>query len=234
MKSKRWLVVGLAVVAASALSVWAVDPIETFRTTAAVGTVFQSVNPLATNTPAFGFLPLAGHDFVNLALGTPLATTRTNEVLALEIDCASSQASLVVFDKTASSNLATIATSSSFAPVVQQDNPATAAPNRERFVAQMDINEVGFIVSGFLTVAGRIYLNPTNGCPRALLVDIDRGQDKLFADAKVKDTDDKDTTKNVSGFAHVIGVANVLGQTGSTNTFLIPFGRLNMRRQLAP
>jgi hypothetical protein len=236
MRRKHWIVVGAAtlVITAIAAKVWADALTRTFRTTTAVGAVYQSVNPLSPTTPAFGFTSLAGHDLVNMVLGTPLTTPRTNEVLALDLDCAGSQASLVVFDKASSSNIATIATSTSINWVVQQDNPLSAAPNRGRFVTQMDIGSNNFLVDGFLTIAGRVHLDPETGCPQTVLKDIDRKQDKFFADGKVKNTDDVDKDKHVAGFAHVIGVADVLFEDGSTNSVLLPFGRLNMRRQLAP
>jgi hypothetical protein len=156
-------------------------------------------------------------------------------VLALEINCGSTQASLVIFDRTKSSNIVTIATSTQITALTGQDNPSAPGPNHERFVIQMDVNNNNDLLGGFLTVAGRMYLNPTNGCPRALLVDTDRGSDRLFADAAVKNTDnpaEKDT--RISGEAHLIGVADVIFTDGSTNTVLLPFGDLTMRRQLLP
>lgn len=218
------------------VTVWAVVvPTRTFRTTASALAVYQSVNPVSTNSPAYGFAPLAGHDLVNLALGTPLTTVRTNEVLALEINCLSSQASLVVFDRALSSNILTIATSTRIDAVVQQDNPSSAFPNRERLVAQMDIGTNNFLIGGFLTIAGRVYLDPATGCPHAVLVDFDRKLDKTFEDGIVKNTDDKtDKDKSISGLFHVIGTAGIVFQDGSTNNVLLPFGRLTMRRQLLP
>jgi len=75
-----------------------------------VGAVFRVPNPLATNTEVLAFDTFAGHDLVSLALGQSLLPIPTNQVLALEIDCLSSHASLVVFDKVLSNNIVTIAT----------------------------------------------------------------------------------------------------------------------------
>jgi len=65
-------------------------------------------------------------------------------------------------------------------------------------------------------------------------VDTDRLHDRGFGDAAVKDSDDKVKDKLIAGEAHLIGVVNVIFQDGSTNTTLIPFGQLTMRRQLLP
>jgi hypothetical protein len=99
---------------------------------------------------------------------------------------------------------------------------------------RMAVNTNGFLVGGFLTVAGRVYLNPTNGCPRAVLVDTDKAHDRDFADAAVKDLDDKVKDKEITGEAHLIGVANVIFEDGSTNVTLLPFGQMTLRRQLLP
>lgn len=236
MKAKRWIVIGTVASAAVVLTALAVPlSTRTFRTTASVGAVFQIPNPLNSNVAVLAVESFAGHDLVNLALGTALTTVRTNEVLALDIDCASSQARLVIFDRTLASNTLTLATSSHIDALAGQDNPSAAGPNHERFVMQMGVNTNSFLVGGFLTVAGRAFLDPATGCPRAVLVDIDRKQDKGLGDAAVKDLDDKtDKNKNIAGAAHLIGVANIVFADGSTNTVLLPFGRFTMRRQLLP
>jgi hypothetical protein len=235
MKAKRWIVIGTVASAAAVLTVLAVpSATRTFRTTASVGSVFQIPNPLNTNVAALVNETFAGHDLVNLALGTALTTVRTNEVLALEIACGSGSADLVVFNRTLASNTVVIAKSSQITALTGQDNPSAAGPNHERFVIKMDVNTNNFLIGGFLTVAGRVFLD-TNGCPRAVLVDTDRRNDKGFADAVVKNLDDKtDKDKRISGEAHLIGVANIVFQDGSTNTVLLPFGQFTMRRQLLP
>jgi hypothetical protein len=146
---------------------------------------------------------------------------------------------LVVFDTTLSSNIVTIATSTHIDALTSQDDAAAAGPNRERFVIQMGVNTNGFLVGGFLTVAGRVYLDPTNDCPRAVLVDTDRKDDKIYADAAIKDMDEdlKVKDKSIAGQAHLIGVVNAIFLEGSdvvTNTTLLPFGQMTVRRQLLP
>ena len=185
---------------------------------------------------------------MNLALGTALGTARTNEVLAFEVSCESTSAELVVFDKTTGSNLVTIAASSKITVVQQQDNPASAFPDRERYATEMDVvasvgSNSNALVSGFLDVAGRLYLNPTNGCPRTVLVDTDRKEDKVCGDSegvtesadlsighkKIKITDDKE----VAGRGHFHGALTAIID-GQTNTVVVPFGALSIDRQLAP
>ena len=235
MKAKRWIVIGTVASAAAVLTVLAAPgATRTFRTTASVGAVFNLPNPLNTNAAVFGFDTFAGHDLVNLALGTALTTVRTNEVLALEIACGSGSASLVVFDKHLASNTVTIATSSHVTALTAQEDASALGPNHERFVIQMGVNTNNFLIGGFLTVAGRVALD-TNGCPRAALVDADRRADKALGDAIVKNLDDKtDKDKHIAGQAHLIGVANVVFVDGSTNTVLLPFGHMTVRRQLLP
>ena len=236
MKARQWIVIGVVTSAAAMLTALAGVPLSprTFRTTAVVGAVFQVPNPIATNTSVLAFDTFQGHDLVSLSLGESLLPVPTNQVLALEINCSSSQASLVVFDKLLSSNIVTIATSTQITALTGQDNPTAAGPNHERFVMQMGVSTNGALVGGFLTVAGRAFLDPTTGCPRAVLVDTDRSHDRGFADAVVKDHDDKIKDTLIAGEAHLIGVVNVIFQDGSTNTTLIPFGQLTMRRQLLP
>jgi hypothetical protein len=167
MKTKAWLAVAALVSLALSSAVRAED--RTFRTTAQIEGVFQIPNPAATNTAILFNEGFAGHDFVNLALGTALSTVRTNEVLALEIDCDSTQASLVIYDRTQKTNILAIATSTQLTALTGQDNPSAAGPNHERFVAQMTVGTNNFLVGGSLTVAGRMYLDPATGCPRAIL-----------------------------------------------------------------
>src|SRR5258706_13509046 len=100
MRAKQWIVIGVVTSAAILTVLAGVPPsTRTFRTTAVVGAVFQVPNPVATNTSLLAFDTFQGHDLVSLALGEGLLPVPTNQVLALEIDCGSSQANLVVFDK---------------------------------------------------------------------------------------------------------------------------------------
>ncbi|HVM62159.1 MAG TPA: hypothetical protein VMV72_14950 [Verrucomicrobiae bacterium] len=238
MKAKKWIVGGLIVTTAAVLTTRAVIPqSRTVRTTASITAVYQYPNPLAPSTAILGFETLAGHDIVNLALGTPLATVRTNELLAMDITCGSTAAQMVIFDRAASSNILTIAQSTSMTVLTGQDNPDAAGPNHERFVIQMGVNTNGFLVGGSFTIAGRLYLTPSNGCPATVLIDTDKGHDKVCADTNVKDSDVKGSKdKTISGEAHMIGVANVIVLVGptstSTNTFLMPDGKFTMKRIL--
>jgi len=235
MKAKKWIVGGLVAAMATALTTWALtDGSRTLRTYAAITAVYQTPNPLATNTEILAFDSFAGHDFVNLALGSPLTTVQSNNVLALDFDCGSSAASLVVFDKLSSSNIATIAQSTSLTALTGQDNPSAAGPNHERFVMNMDIKTNGFLIGGSLTVAGRIYLVPSNGCPAVVTIDTDKSDDKVCNDSgALKNTDDKIADKTISGAAHLIGLANVVFLDGSTNTVLLPNGYFTMHRILS-
>jgi hypothetical protein len=236
MNAKKWIVAGLIATTAAAMTALASSTDETFRATGAVGVAFQIPDPFppgATNLILFTQTFPDG-EFVDLALGTNTTAVLTNEVLAFEIDCGSTTASFVVFDKATSSNVVTIATSSKITALTGQDSEDLAGPNHERFVIDMGINTNGFLVGGSLTVAGRMYLDPTNGCPEVVRVDTDSKDDKLFCDTAIKDTEDK-KDKSISGEAHLIGIANVIDpSTGTTNTILLPFGHMTMRRELLP
>jgi hypothetical protein len=235
MKVSKCLAVSAVIAIAAGPAVFASGSNRTFRTEAAVGAVFQTPNPLATNTELLAVDAFAGHDLVSLAVGTNLVNVLTNQLLALEIDCGSDQASLMVFDTSTQSNVVIIATSTKITALTGQDNPTAAGPNHERFVIEMGVNTNGFILGGSLTIAGRAYLDPATGCPRAVLVDTDRIHDRLFADVDVKDTDLKgEKDKFITGDAHLIGEISLIFADGSTNTVLLPFGQLTMRRQLLP
>ena len=233
MSKKLFLVVGAVMAAASC--VYAQDSLETFRTLAAGTGIYQTNDP--ASKPIIGVVPIFGHNLVAAALGIPFSTpftnsVLTNEVLALQIDCESTAASLVVFDKPTSNNIATIATSTSFDVVQQQAKDSNAFPNSERFVAQFAINPQNNLLGGFLTVAGRLQLNPTNGCPRAIRVQVDR-LDHMFADtgqANPDDPDDKDILR--AGVAHAVGVVNLVFDDGTTNKVLLPLEAMSVRRQL--
>jgi hypothetical protein len=235
MKMKTWLAVSAVVLLTAGSAVFA----GTFRTPAALQTVTQDTQD---GNPAYHIHGYAGHDLVNWALGTPVSTARTNEVLAMTVDCTGSNSSsiaLVVWDKAGSSNLATIATSSRIDSVLDQGkNDTNDFPSHERFVTLLDVATLGNgsngLIGGYLTMAGRIQLSPTNGCPRAVLVDTDRKDDKNCGDPKeVKNSDDKDRAKPRAGRAHFIGVLDVIS-VGETNTLLVPAGALTIQRELAP
>lgn len=236
MKMKTWLAVGAGILLASASGVLAGTPTRTFRSPAAIQGVIQDTDLAAK--PVYDFEKFIGADLVNLALGTALGTVRTNEVLALEFACDSGSAQLVVYDKAASNNIATIATSSRIDVVQQQDKDSTAFPNRERYVAHLDVASLGNgsngLAGGYITIAGRVHLDPATGCPRALRVDTDRRQDNECGDSKaVKDSEDKDPSKFLAGRAHFVGVLDVV-TAGTSHTILVPAGALTIRRQLLP
>ncbi|MSR64389.1 MAG: hypothetical protein EXS18_01250 [Verrucomicrobiae bacterium] len=236
MKARYWI--GIATIAiAAAATVWADSIViaKTFRTTARIYAVIQGTDGL-TGKPQYDLELLAGHDLVNLALGTSLDTARSNEVLALEVDCASTQASLVVYDKAADSNIAVIATSSSFDTVQQQDDPTAGGANRERFVAEMDIQAGGDATNGLLDgklmVSGRLHLNPNTGCPRAIPVKLDKDKlDKQLGDIDFKDSDDTDRIVLRAGHGHAIGVLDIVTD-GTTNKVLVPHMQLSIRRSV--
>jgi hypothetical protein len=238
MKMQGWLTVTAVISIAASSAVLAAESNVTFRAPAAFQGVIQSTD--VAGKPAYEFEGFDGADLVNLALGTDLGTTRTNEVLAIEFTCNSNSVSLVVFDKATSNNLAVIATSFEMSVVKQQDDDATAFPNRERFAAEMNVaslgNDTNGLVSGFIDIAGRVYLSPTNGCPRALLVDTDRKDDGKCGDP-VLITDKLEKIKGkialYGGRGHFHGSLDVISST-VTNTILVPDGALSIERVLAP
>jgi hypothetical protein len=204
---------------------------ETFRTLAAGTGIYQSQN--AHFKPAYGVEEVFGHDLVSAALGVPLADKSTNHVLALQIDCDSTTASLVVFDKVSSNNIATIATSTSFDVVRQQDVNTNAFPNRERFVAQFAVTPTNNLLGGFLTIAGRLQLDPTTGCPRAIRVQVDK-LDRLCQDVDRENLDDPGDKKDIlrAGIGHAVGTVDLIFDNGTTNKVLLPFEAFSIRRQL--
>jgi hypothetical protein len=67
-----------------------------------------------------------------------------------------------------------------------------------------------------------------------LLVDADRSQDKVCGDpTAVKNTEEKDRSKQVAGRGHFIGVIDMI-TAAATNTVLVPDGHLSITRLLAP
>ncbi len=228
---KKSLLIGMAATGLAVVTTWGVaTSFETFRLLAYGIGISQGKN--AASKPVYDYQAIAGHDLVAAALGQPLGTVLTNRVLGLNIDCASSTASLVVFDKTSSNNIATIATSTSIDVVQQQDKDTNAFPNRERFVAQFAINPTNHLVGGFLTIAGRLQLDPTNGCPRAVRIQIDP-KDHWFADAEGRNLDDRrDHDILRAGLGHAIGVVDLVFNDGTTNTVLLPYVALSVRRPL--
>jgi len=235
MKLRKSTMLGVAITAVTALAAFAVivisNPDRVFRTTASMVAVGQGSNSVSGHLE-YDYAFLNGSNLVSLALG---ADPTSNQVFAMEIDCDSGVASLLVFDKS-DSNITIIATSSSIDKVRQQGLKANFV-NSERFVARFDVNPVGNLAGGFLTVAGRLDLD-SNGCPQAVLIKLDRdSNDVQLGDQDVANTEqdskskDPDLRTRRAGRAHFIGVLDVVGG-GGTNTVLIPFGHMTFRRQL--
>ncbi|MGD1020423.1 MAG: hypothetical protein ABSA12_14010 [Verrucomicrobiia bacterium] len=233
MNARKWVAVSAAIGASTIVTTFALtNPVRVFRTVVAMLTVQQGSDPLQ-----FDYHLRDGEDLVALALG---ATPTSNQVFAMEIDCGSSQADLVVFDKS-NSNITTIATSDSFTTVKQQavHRLVAGTTNEERFVAHFDVVAANNLApGGFLTVAGRLHLG-TNGCPTAVLISLDPDpKDSAFGDKDVTDLEPDGSIKDTyrAGQAHFIGMLNVIStnstESVSTNAWLVPLGHMTFRRQL--
>ena len=225
---RKWLLVSAGISAIAIATAFAfTNPVRVFRTVVAMLTVQQGTDPLQ-----FIYHLRDGADLSTLALGT---TPTSNQVFAMEIDCGSSQADLVVFDKS-DSNITTIAQSDVFTTVKQQaiHKLTAGATNEERFVAHFNVvAQNNLAPGGFLTVAGRLHLG-TNGCPTAVLIALDKDpNDAAFDDKDVTDTEQDANTNDVyrAGQAHFIGLLNVIS-SGSTNAWLIPLGHMSFRHLL--
>jgi hypothetical protein len=228
----------LLVVVAAATSAGAIGAnLETFRTTALLRGIAQGQDSV-TGAPQFDAVTLRGFQLVNLAMGRAIGdSSHAEQVLAMTLACDLSAAQLVVYDRSASRDVATIAESTSVDSVRAQ-GPRAPAPNFAHFVARFDVNDNGNatdgIVSGFATVAGRLHLDPQTGCPRAVLISLDKDpNDKLFGDADLSNKDDPEEGKDVlrAGHAHLIGVLDLVS-AGESSTMLVPFGQLSIRRPL--
>ncbi len=214
---------------------------QTYRTTAAWACVQQGEDP-TTHLPQYDYVGLAGRDLVNLAMGREIGDTNfPRQVLAMTIACDQSAAALVVYDRDTDSAVASIADSTRVDSVVQQNSTTDAGPNRTRVVAQFNIGAVGNesngLLGGYFTAAGRIHLDPQTGCPKPIPVTLDRDtKDRSFSDKDVSQREDKDKDKEQvtilrAGLAHLVGVVDLVSG-GSTNTLLVPYGRLSIRREL--
>jgi hypothetical protein len=224
---------GLAAISASAL----VAVNKTFRTTGFFIGLTQGTNAVSSN-PQFDSANFAGWNLVNLAMGRSAAdTSNTNQVMAMTFDCDLSSASLVVYDRSTSNVVATIAESTSVDSIKQQDVKKTA-PNHAHFVGQFKIDSNGNgtngLQGGFLTIAGHVRLNAVTGCPEPVLVGLDRDSlDRLVGDSELSKKEDPDSDKLTqrAGLAHLIGVVDVVNN-GTNHTILVPFGHLSIRREL--
>jgi len=230
MKLKERAIMGVVVLVVATVSVWAGPPaFRAFRSAAYMIMVSQAGSG---NTPKYNYEAALGRDLVALALGTD---PTSSQVLAVAIDCDSTAANLIVYDQS-NSNMTTIAQTTAFDKVKQADD-TTGNTNQERFVAVFNVQPVGNLAGGYLTVAGRLHLD-TNGCAEAVLKKQqsrdEAKYDKALGDQDVatKDPDMKKLKiKERSGQAHLIGVLDIISN-GQTNTVLIPSGHLTFVDQL--
>jgi len=239
MKIKKRILLGLAGLAVAAIVAYAggVVGTKTFRTTGYFIGLTQGTNPV-TGHPIYDYVDFAGHNLVNLAMGRNLTDTNVpKQVMAMTFACDLSAADLVVYDESTSNVVATIAASTSVDSVRQQDTNRKG-PNRAHFVAVLQIgqngNETNGLLSGYFTVAGRVNLNPETGCPEPVLVSLDRDPlDRLDDDIELPASDDPDSVPLTvrTGLAHLIGVVDAVTE-GTTNTVLVPYGGLSIRRDL--
>ena len=234
VNARQWIAVSLVASAIAGTSVWAGSlKFLVFRTVAYIVAVSQSSS---SGVPRYSYEAWGGHDLAALASS---AGPTNDQVLAVAINCDSTAASLLVYDRS-NSNMTTIAQTTAF-DKVQQADPVTGNTNQERFVAVFEVQPVGSLVGGYLTLAGRLYLD-ANGCPTALsskeqkLFDhkekIDKTYDKNVGDRDIANVDpNSKLLTNRSGQAHFMGVLDVVS-SGKTNTVLIPNGHLTFCDQV--
>jgi hypothetical protein len=225
VNTKKWAILGVGSLIVAAASVWGgSSKFLSFGSAAYTVAVSQTT---AGGLPQYAYDSWWGIDIVGFALGTQATS---NQVLALAINCDSSVGFLVVYD-TITSNVITIGQTTSF-DKVQDANPSTGVTNRERFVAIFEIQPVGNLMGGYLTMAGRLHLD-TNGCATTVLLAEDRDSlDKVMGDEDVVKAS-PGNHKNMpsrSGQAHFMGVLDVLSN-GQTNTVLVPSGHLTFTGQ---
>ncbi len=226
MNVKKWIVLGVGSLIVAAASVWGGS--SGFLT---FGSAAYTIAVSQTSTggiPQCSYEPWWGSDLLALALG---AQPTNNQILAFAINCDSSSGALVAYD-TITSNVTTIAQTTSF-DTVPDANLTTGATNAERFVGLFDVQPVGNLAGGYLTIAGRLHLD-TNGCATAVLAAQDHDPlDKPMGDedvVKVSPGNHKGITQR-SGQAHFMGVLDVIA-SGQTNTVLVPTGHLTFTGQL--
>jgi hypothetical protein len=238
MKTKKSIFLGVASLAVAAVTAYATGVgTVTLRTLGYFIGLTQGTDPL-TGHPRYVNADFAGHNLVNLAMGRNVADTNVpSQVLAMTFACDLSTANLVVYDELTSNVVATIAASTTVNSVEQQDVNAKG-PNRAHFVAVLQIgangNPTNGLLNGYFTVAGRLNLDPTNGCPHPVLVWLDRDPlDRLVDDVELPARDDPDSVALTvrTGLAHLIGVVDAVTD-GDTNTILVPYGGLSIRREL--
>lgn len=238
MKTKKRLFIGLASLAIAAFTAYASGAgTVTLRTVGYFIGLTQGTDPI-TGHPRYENADFAGHNLVNLAMGRSVGDTNApRQVMAMTFACDLSSASLVVYDELTSNVVATIASSTTINSVLQQD-VRESGPNRAHFVATLQIgangNPTNGLLGGSFTIAGRLNLDPTNGCPHPVLVWLDRDPlDRLVDDIELPAKDDPDSVSLTlrTGLGHLIGVVDTVTE-GDTNIVLVPYGGLSIRREL--
>jgi len=239
MNTNKRIAIVAASLAAAALAAYATGvTTKIFRTTGYFIGLTQGVDPVNGHL-RYEDANFAGHNLVNLAMGRDAtATNASGDVMAMTFTCDLSSANLVVYDLATSNIVATIASSTSVDSVRQQD-AGFSGPNRAHFVAVLQVgangNGTNGLLGGFLTVEGRVNLNPTTGCPQPVPVILDRDPlDKVDDDVELPNSDDPDSVPLTvrTGLAHAIGVLDAVVNS-STNTILIPEAHLSIRRELS-
>jgi hypothetical protein len=238
MKTKKRILLGVACLAAAAITAYATGVgTVTLRTLGYFIGLTQGSDPL-TGKPRYQNADFAGHNLVNLAMGRAVNDTNVpSQVMAMTFACDLSSADLVVYDEHTSNVVATIASSTVVNSVLQQD-VHEIGPNRAHFVATLQIGANGGptngLLGGYFTIAGRVNLDPTNGCPHPVLVWLDHDPlDRLVDDIELPARDDPDSVALTvrTGLAHLIGVVDAVTD-GDTNVILVPYGGLSIRREL--
>ena len=223
---KKWIVRGVAILIVASASVWGGSS-GFLSIGSAVYTIAVSQGSTG-GVPQYTYEPWWGQDIVALALGGQPAT---NQVLAFAMNCDSSSAQLLVYDTT-TSTMTPIAQTTALDTVLD-GNVKTGVTNLERFVAVFEVQPVGNLAGGYLTVAGRVHLD-TNGCATAVLEAQDRDpMDKFIGDEDIVNRSPGNHKGIIerAGQAHFMGVLDVISN-GQTNTVLIPTGHLTFTGQL--
>jgi hypothetical protein len=236
MKIKKPLLVGLASLAVTALASYAsvVAGDSTFRTTGYFLGISQATNQ---TKPQYDEVSFTDANLVNLAEGRSVTNkTVPNQVLAVTFANDLSSFSLVVYDTNTSSIVTTIATSSTVSSVLQQD-PHQAGPNRAHFVALLQLGQNGNssngLTGGFLTVSGRVNLNPTNGIPSPVVLSFDIDPFDQLDGIGFASQNTPPAARQIyrTGLAQATGVIDAV-INGATSDLLVPFGGLNFGQEL--
>lgn len=235
-KSKQLLIAAVAVVTVLGIAFAVPIPTKTDRTTALfIGTTEDDSGTL----PTIKNTPFAGWNLVNVAMGRDAHDTNfPNQVLAMTFACDLSSVSLVVYDKTSSNVVLSIADGNQVDSVTGIRVTVNGTTNEvSRLVTRLHVQAVGNVTNGLaggsLMVSARIHRDPVTGCPKPVLVSLDKDRlDRIVGDKEIPsktEPDEKLVTR--TGLGHLIGVLNVMSD-GGTNTVLIPFGGLSIRREL--